>query len=50
MVPAGKNGLADLTAQMLMEGTKQYSAEDLSAQLDQLGAKIDVQLLQLKLL
>ena len=39
-VPKGKEGLSDLTAQMLNEGTKLNSSEALQQKLDQLGSSI----------
>lgn len=38
--PAGKAGLADLTADMLDEGTAQRSALQISAEIEQLGASL----------
>ncbi|MGH7963454.1 MAG: M16 family metallopeptidase [Candidatus Binatia bacterium] len=40
--PAGKEGLANLTAALLTRGTKKYSAEDLAKELDFLGASLGV--------
>ncbi len=40
--PAGKEGLANLTAELLMRGTKQHSAQALAQELDFLGASLGV--------
>lgn len=40
--PAGKEGLANLTAELLMRGTKQHSAQALAEELDFLGASLSV--------
>ncbi|MBL7893229.1 MAG: insulinase family protein, partial [Bacteroidia bacterium] len=36
-----KNGIAELTAQLLNEGTKNYTTEQISAELDKLGSSIN---------
>lgn len=40
--PAGKEGLADVTMAMLRKGTNQYTSEQLSEELDFLGAELDL--------
>lgn len=40
--PADKSGLSNLVAQLMNEGTENYSSEDLSKQLDLLGSNIRV--------
>ena len=40
--PAGKEGAANLTAELLTRGTKQYSAQALAEELDFLGASLGV--------
>jgi zinc protease len=40
--PAGKEGLANLTAELLMRGTKRHSAQALAQELDFLGASLGV--------
>jgi zinc protease len=42
MEPAEKSGLANLLAQMMNEGSANYTPEDLSKQLDMLGSDISV--------
>lgn len=39
--PVGKEGLANLTAELLLRGTKQYSAQALAEELDFLGASLE---------
>lgn len=41
-VPKGKEGLAELTANLLQEGTTSLSAEAIESQLDQLGSSVSV--------
>ncbi|RQW62936.1 M16 family metallopeptidase [Vibrio viridaestus] len=41
-VPEGKEGLAQLTASMLQQGSVLHSAEEMESQLDQLGSVISV--------
>ncbi len=41
-VPRGKEGLADLTASLLQEGTTKHSLEELEAQLNKLGSEVSV--------
>ncbi len=41
-VPQGKEGLAELTASLLEEGTSQHSLEQLEAKLSKLGSEISV--------
>ncbi len=41
-VPEGKEGLAQLTASLLKEGTKLHSSEEIESKLDQLGSVISV--------
>ncbi|MFC3024782.1 M16 family metallopeptidase [Vibrio zhugei] len=41
-VAQGKEGLAGLTAQLLLEGSKTLSSEDLESKLDQLGSSINI--------
>lgn len=41
-VPEGKEGMAQLTAGLLKEGTKLHSSEEIESQLDQLGSVISV--------
>jgi zinc protease len=40
--PTGKEGLANLTAELLLRGTKQHSAQALAEELDFLGASLNV--------
>src|SRR5215813_8790914 len=40
--PIGKEGLANLTAELLMRGTKHHSAQTLAEELDFLGASLGV--------
>ncbi len=41
-VPRGKEGLADLTASLLQEGTTKHSLEELEAKLNKLGSEVSV--------
>ncbi|MFL7023020.1 M16 family metallopeptidase [Enterovibrio norvegicus] len=42
MAPEGKNGLASLTADLIAEGSKTQTSEEIAAKLDRLGSSISI--------